>query len=123
MAPKTVCGAHDLLVGNVETLRKDVGEIYGLLRKSTEEVGEANVRLATVEVKLDTWREESERQQAAMSNTFQEGIARIEAMIQTRMHIAPRQRWKPAHTVALLTGVLGPGGVAGILSVFKVVGK
>jgi hypothetical protein len=122
MAPKTTCGAHDIMVESVTHLRDSISDLYALNRKASDEIGEVNVRLATVEIKLDTWREESERQQAALSETFKDGISRIESMIKARPY-QDRQRWKPAHTVALLTGVLGPGGVAGILSLFKAVGK
>ena len=117
MASKTTCGAHDLLVENVTHLRNSIGDLYSLNRKTTDEVSEMKVQLVEVVTKLDNWHEETERQQASLAETFKDGIGRIEEMIKAKPTYATRQRWRPAHTVALLSATLGPTGIAGVVSI------
>ncbi len=108
------CGeVHSMLIETISGLKGNINELYSLNRETSKDSADIKERLSSVETKLDAWHEESERQQQNLTNILSTGLARIE-----KLAGGGRSKWGPTHTVALITGCIGPGGVLAIIMFF-----
>ena len=112
---KPTCPAHDLLVKSVDEVRESTSEIYGLLRKAADETGEANVRIATIEILQRTGFEninkrltDSERQ----AERIEQKLAEQSKNIMLVLHERRKPRWTPAQVLAIVSAIIGPSGIA-----------
>ena len=109
------CEAHDGLVENINRVHKSIGQLYDLDREKTDKLSSVQVSLAKIEAQnasgfsqLTHWQEEFERQSASRE-------ARLERMINGMS----KRRWTPQFIVGLVAAVLGPSGVAAIITLVR----
>ena len=109
------CEAHEGLVQNIDRVHKSIGQLYDLDREKTDKLSSVQVTLAEIKSQntagfsqLAHWQEEFERQSASRE-------ARLERMING----TSKRRWTPQFIVGLVAAVLGPSGVAAIITLVR----
>ena len=103
--PPSVCAAHDLLVSNVQDVKKSTGDTYDLIREQAKEMSEMKLSIVKMEGSMIEFR----AGQSATDDT----LKRIE-------HYISRQspRWTPKSIVSLVATLLGSGGVGAVAVMF-----
>jgi len=104
---RQTCSAHDLLLQNVSTLRSDIGQLYDIARKTSDEAGELTTRMSMLEIKqelgfgnIEKRLDEYEAQQANFNSKLIYSIDHT------------KTKWNPAQIIALISAILGPAGIA-----------
>jgi hypothetical protein len=101
---KETCAAHGGMEKNIDRLRDETGQIFDLMRKMSDETGESNVRIATLEIQQKTGFESLTDRQSSFEKVMESRFS--ELLMEVKKRPAPK-RWGPAHTatvaVALIT--------------------
>lgn len=107
---KTQCDAHSLISETMSRVQNNQGELYALLRKSSDEIGEANVRMATIEITQKIAFENITKQIEQNEKNNRENF---DAIMSHLKHQSPaRPKWTPKMITALLATIIGPSGLA-----------
>lgn len=116
------CNAHAALVDNIARLRDSTGEIYGLLRKTTDEIGEANVRIATIEISqrlgfeaIQSQLHEYEKQTESISSA----MTKMNADLLNAIEIQKQRRWTPQAIITLIGTIVGSSGISALAIFLK----
>lgn len=113
------CEAHEILEKNVDKIHRATGEIYGLIRNSSEDAATASTRIAVLETEQrlgfqNVFRrlDEAEAQQASMAEIMNRQFANISEKLEKR-------KWTPAQIIALISVFIGPSGFLAWVAFFK----
>lgn len=118
MAPRTECGAHSLLIQNLESLKSGQEQLYNLDRGKASEMSE--IKLSVVRLEESTkngfsaiheWQESFEKKQSERDATLQASMNKVLSMYASR-------RWSPKALIGLISAIVGPTGIAAVLVLF-----
>lgn len=114
MAPKTVCDAHGLLVGNLNEIKLGQNQLFDLDREKAKEMSEMRESVVRLETStsagfkaIEKWQNDFEKEQRERDAKILAGLSRN-----------TRPMWTPKNIVALAGAIFGTGGVAAVILIF-----
>ena len=118
MAVKNECGAHSLLMQNLEGLKAGQNQLYNLDREKTTEMSEIKISVARLEEStkagfsaVKEWQESFEEKQCNRDAELNEKMSKL-------IMLSSRRKWTPKSIIALIGAIIGPTGIAAILVLF-----
>ena len=118
MDDRRVCDAHPLLVQGNEALRKDVGEIYGLMRGSAERDASMEKDIAVLKVEQEAIRKAQENMRDEMGEGFKRSAETQDKILDLVNRLATKQKKRfPTKRVVAIVGILmGGGGLTALIT-------
>lgn len=113
------CGAHKILEKNVDKIHQATGEIFGLIRKSSEAAARADTRIVTLETeqriafktifrRLDEYEAQQERFSEVVTRRFDDLSGKLS-----------QRKWTPKQIIALASVIIGPSGLFAWIAFFQ----
>jgi hypothetical protein len=118
MAGKTECGAHSLLMQNLDGLRKGQEQLYNLDRGKAAEMSEIKISVARLEESTKAGFSSVKEWQDAFEEKQGRRDAELNANMSKLISLSSRRKWTPRAKIALLSAVIGPSGLAAAVFLF-----